>query len=135
MDFQIISFIYLNVKKTNKRRTSCPGCVKTTRRTIKRRIGTSGTRIRTTLWRYIHHLVKTLPTGLPMQITERFIEKVWDDEDPEAKTLDFVHGLIARNNWEVPAQLIQILVDFHLYNMVFAKSDLSLTNYQVLKFK
>ena len=67
-----------------------------------------------------------------MMFSEESINKIWSYDKPKISILDFLHDFMKRleilKNFE--SMEINIIAEFHLYNLIFIKERLSLDNYK-----
>jgi hypothetical protein len=63
------------------------------------------------------------------------IEETWSHDEPIKYILDYLQVLFKKNDWAARSSLLQILSEFHLYNLIYAKSELKLDNHEVTDFK
>lgn len=73
-----------------------------------------------------------LPTGLKLILTQYCITEAWKNPKPRDFFSDFMGRYFKKNNLSENFESIEvnILAEFHLYNLIFAKEELSLDDYR-----
>jgi hypothetical protein len=59
------------------------------------------------------------------------IEETWEDPEPKELIVEYLKKIFKTNNWSIDKNQIDLIAEFHLYNLIFAKSDLNLDNFKV----
>jgi hypothetical protein len=72
--------------------------------------------------------VKKLSTGLEMIITEYCIQEMWKHENPKEFVIEFMSKYFTKENImdRFNKNDLQILAEFHIFNLIFAKEQLHL---------
>jgi len=74
--------------------------------------------------------VIVLPTGLPLILTEYSILEAWKNPKPKDFFIDFVSRYFKKENLSFESIEINIIAEFHLFNLIFAKEELALDDYR-----
>ncbi|KAL4442899.1 hypothetical protein ABPG74_010788 [Tetrahymena malaccensis] len=79
---------------------------------------------------------KALSTGLEMLINEEQVKKIWCFDKPKIVISEILHDLLKRldvqKNFE--SMELNIIAEFHLYNIIYAKQTLFLDDYKTAIF-
>ena len=73
-----------------------------------------------------------LPTGLQLILTEYCIAEAWKNPKPKDFFVDFMNRYFKKANLTENFESIEIniLAEFHLFNLIFAKEELALDDYR-----
>ena len=76
--------------------------------------------------------VITLSTGLSLILTEYCISEAWKNPKPKDFFIDFISRYFKKENLNENFESIEIniIAEFHLFNLIFAKEELALDDYR-----
>lgn len=70
-----------------------------------------------------------MPTGLKLILTEYCIREAWKHPQPKSFFFDFITKYFKKNKLDNFENVeLNIIAEFHLFNLIFAKEDLNLND-------